>query len=118
VPDHAVMKLVTLGAAAAVLAVLGVVATPAAYADEETFLKTLEVGGFSWTGDGQALVDLGREICSGLNTGMSVADIITEGSRELGWTPTQVGYFTGAAASEFCPQHLERAITEAKTLEG
>ncbi len=97
-----------------------VVAAPTASADsdDETFLKTLEAGGFSWAGDGQPLIDLGHDICGGLDSGTSAADIITQGAAETGWNQTQVGYFVGAAASEFCPQYLQRAIEEANALEG
>jgi hypothetical protein len=114
------MKRSTISAVAATFAALGLMGAPTASADsnDETFLKTLEAGGFSWAGDGEPLIDLGHDICDGLGSGTSAADIITEGAAETGWTQTQVGYFLGAAASEFCPQHVQRAIEEAKTLEG
>jgi hypothetical protein len=113
------MRYPAISATAAALAVLGLVAAPIASADsEQNFLKTLAAGGFSWTGDGAPLVNLGHDICGGLDSGTSAADIITQGAVETGWTETQLGYFVGAAASEFCPQHLQRALEEAKALEG
>ncbi|WP_164478499.1 DUF732 domain-containing protein [Mycolicibacterium stellerae] len=110
------MKSATMTAFAA----LWLVASPTASADsdDDAFLKTLEAGGFSWSGDGQPLVDLGHDICGELDSGMSAADIIAQGAAETGWTQTQVGYFLGAAASEFCPGYLQQAVEEAKTLEG
>ena len=61
---------------------------------EENFLKILEAGGFSWSTDsgGQALIDLGNNVCDGLASGTSAADIITQAAQETGWTPAQVGY--------------------------
>jgi hypothetical protein len=114
------MKLATISAFAA-FAALGLVAPPVASAEpEENFLKTLEVGGFSWADDaaGQDLIEFGHGVCQELDGGASAADMITQGAAETGWTQTQVGYFIGAASSAFCPEHLERATEEAKTLDG
>ena len=115
------MKFATISAVVAAIGSLVLVAAPAASADSgENFLKTLEAGGFSWADEaaGQDLIDFGHGVCHELGDGTSAADMITQGASETGWTQTQVGYFIGASASAFCPQHLKRALEEAKTLEG
>jgi hypothetical protein len=115
------LKLAIISATAAALASVGMVTAPVASADpEERFLTNLEIGGFSWPDEsaGQNLIGFGYEICRGLDGGASAADMITQGVEATGWTGTQVGYFIGAATSAFCPEHSERALREAKTLEG
>jgi hypothetical protein len=57
-------------------------------------------------------------MCQELDGGASAADVITQGVEATGWTGTQWGYFIGAATFAFCPEHTERALREAKTLEG
>jgi Protein of unknown function (DUF732) len=105
----------------AAFAAVGLIAAPVASADpEDRFLKNLEAGGFSWADEaaGQTLVGFGYDMCQELDGGASAADIITQGVNQTDWTGTQWGYFIGAAASAFCPQHLGRALEEAKTLDG
>ncbi len=115
------MKFVIISGTAAVFAAAVVAGAPAASADPEAnFLKNLQIGGFSWADEsgGQVLVDAGHEVCASLDSGASAADMITDGGAQTGWTGTQMGYFVGAAASSFCPEHLERALAEAQTLDG
>ena len=115
------MKLAIISATATAFAVVALTTAAVASADpEENFLKTLEAGGFSWADEaaGQALIDNGHGVCEELDHGVSAADMITEGATETGWSTTQVGFFIGAAASAFCPEHAERAIAEASTLGG
>lgn len=115
------MKISIVGFAATTFAVVALTTAAPAMADsDEQFLATLEAGGFSWADDAaaQTLINVARGICADLGNGVSAADVITEGVNATGWTPTQTGFFLGAAAAEYCPQHLERAIAEAETLGG
>lgn len=115
------MKTSFVGIVASVFAVVALATAAGASADsDEQFLATLEAGGFSWPdqASAQVLIDAAHSLCAELDSGASAADMITEGAGATGWTPTQTGFFLGAAASEYCPQHLERAIAEAETLGG
>ncbi|MHC9294450.1 DUF732 domain-containing protein [Mycobacterium sp. LTG2003] len=115
------MKTSIVGFAATTFAVIALaMATPAMADSDEQFLATLEAGGFSWPDDAaaQILINAAHGICADLESGVSAADVITEGADATGWTPTQTGFFLGAAAAQYCPQHLERAIAEAETLGG
>ena len=114
------MKLATISATLATVAI-ALASAPAAAADsDEAFLATLKKGGFSWADNagGQTLVNAAHEICAELDGGANAADMVTDGVKETGWTGTQVGYSIGAAASQYCPQHLKRAIAEVSTLDG
>jgi hypothetical protein len=115
------MKLPIVGAAAAAFAAAALASAPLAFADaEQNFLATLEKGGFSWPDDaaGQVLVNAGHGVCNELDTGAPVADMITKGIADTGWSGSQVGYFIGAATNQFCPEHLQRVMSEAEALDG
>jgi hypothetical protein len=115
------MKFAITGATAVAFAAVALATAAVASADsEEEFLTTLEVGGFSWADEAgrQALIDGGHGVCEELERGAPVVDMITEGAAATGWTATQFGFFIGAATSEFCPQHMQRAIEESEALGG
>ena len=79
---------------------------------------TLEVGGFTWTGDGQQLLALGREVCTALDANRSAADVITDISEQNAWPPAKGGYFMGAALGRYCPHHRDRVMREGGRLPG
>jgi hypothetical protein len=114
------MKMASIVTTLATLAVALASAGVASADPDYKFLATLRKGGFSWTNEagGQTLIDSAHQLCAGLESGANAADIITAGVKETGWSGTQVGYFVGAAASQYCPQHLKRALAEASTLDG
>lgn len=102
---------------AAAMAAVALAAAPAASADPED--RFLQINGFQADeATGQALIDVGYPVRAGLDSGESAAVIITDGVASTGWTGTQMEMFVGAAVSAFRPEHIERAIAEAATLEG
>jgi hypothetical protein len=94
-----------LAASVAVTAMLA--AMPVARADEATYLEVLDIQGVPYSTPAAA-VQLGRTVCTVLESGATGEQIKTDITRG-GYSPFDGGVIVGAAVLSLCPQDIQLA---------
>lgn len=101
------MRRITVGLVALALAVSGCGGSneSSEIDRERAYVEVIqeEISGTSAVDD-EDIVDLGKSICTALDSGSSLLVVIGNGL-DAGFTPEESGFITGASIGAFCPEY-------------
>jgi hypothetical protein len=90
----------------AIVAAAGVATATAApaFADQtdDVFIGVLQNEKIPFSSPGAA-IELAHAVCDYVKSGQNEEQVAVEVAEPAGWTPTQAGFFVGAATQSYCP---------------